>query len=50
MIQEIKEVEKEILNKKLQLQEDIMRHNALCNVLIFGLFMVDEKTLALNTD
>ena len=47
MIQEIKEAEKEILNKKLQLQEDIMRHNALCNVLIFGLFVVDEKNFGI---
>lgn len=47
MIQEIKEVEKEILNKKLQLQEDIMWHNALCNVLIFGLFVIDEKNFGI---
>lgn len=47
MIQEIKEAEKEILNKKLQLQEDIMRHNALCNVLFFGLFVIDEKNFGI---
>ncbi|UTY30510.1 hypothetical protein [Treponema putidum] len=47
MIQEIKEAEKEILNKKLQLQEDIMRHNALFNVLIFGLFVIDEKNFGI---
>ena len=47
MIQEIKEVEKEILNKKLQLKEDIMWHNESCNVLIFGLFVIDEKNFGI---
>ena len=43
MIQEIKEVEKEILNKKLQLKKDIMWHNELCNVL----FVIDEKNFGI---
>lgn len=42
-IQEIKELEKEILKEKWQLQKDIIVHNRLCNSLIFGLFSVDEK-------
>lgn len=33
----------EILQEKLQLQKEIIRHNGLCNFLIFGLFAVDEK-------
>lgn len=43
MIEEFKEVEKNILTEKVKLKEDIIRHNEFCNWSIFGLFTVDEK-------